>query len=98
MANLTYKPNFKDYKKGEIMTVSEAKLLREGDLIHLKYYNDEGRLTFNDIDAVLFNENNEVCTKGGYPFPLKSYWKDSMLLENADNSGYTFTVSKTIKK
>ena len=98
MNNLTYKPNFKDYKKGEVMTVGEAKQLKEGDLIHLKYYNDEGRLTFNNIDAILDNCGDEICTKGMYPFPIKDYWEDSMLLEDADNSGYTFTVSKVIKK
>ena len=98
MSNLTYKPNFKGYEKGDVMTVGEAKQLKEGDLIHLKYYNDEGELDFNDIDEILDNSGNEICTKGMYPFPINDYWDDSMLLKNADNSGYSFTVSKVCKK
>jgi hypothetical protein len=98
MNSLTYEPNFKGYVKGDVMTVGEAKQLKEGDLIHLKYRNEDGRLTFNDIDAVLFTDNNEVCTKGMYPFPIKEWWEDTMLLENADNSGHTFTISKVLMK
>ena len=98
MNSLTYKPNFKDYKKGDVMTVGEAKKLKEGDLIHLKYYNEDGRLTFNDIDAIFDNCGNEICTKGMYPFPIKDWWEDTMLLKNADNSGHLFTVSKVCKK
>ena len=98
MSNLTYKPNFKGYVKGDVMTVGEAKQLKEGDLIHLKFNDEDGKLRFNDIDVVLFNENNEVCTKGMYPFPIEDYWEDTMLLKNADSSGWTFTISKVCKK
>lgn len=95
--NLTYKPNFNGYEKGEIMMVGEAKQLKKGDLIHCKYVDEDGKLRFNDIDEIDSNENGEICTKGMYTFPIEDYWEDSRFLKDMDNSGWTFTISKVCK-
>jgi len=77
------------YSKGDIMTVGELKALKTGDYIHLEYYNDEGNRVCNSFKKL--NIINNHIDAEAFPIPIERY-SDDVLIQNLDNSGYTFTV------
>ena len=96
-------------KKGKPLTIKEFKELKNGDYIHLEYYNDEGFLVCNNFVKLNITVNKQIVGYDAdcYPIPIDYFdntsnkfveYPEDTLLENRDNSGYIFTVRKAIKK
>jgi hypothetical protein len=92
----------KDYIKGDIMTVEEFFNLKKDDVIHHKVYDDDGHLRSDEFDIVEFpadaSNHYEISTVGCFPFEVDPNEEPTKELKNMDNSGWTWTMRKAIKK
>lgn len=86
------------YKIGKILTIGELKKLSEDTVIHLWYIDEDGNLRNNDfVKFSGYDGNDELSTQCGFPMPIYKHSEDE-LIENFDNSGWTFTVCEAIKQ
>lgn len=84
-----------NYTKGKILTVGEIKKLPNETIIHIWYEDEHGVLREDGFDRLYeYDGNDEMITYGGYTIPLEHH-KNSELIENFDNCGWTFTVRET---
>lgn len=95
MANM-FPPPLKGYIKGDLISVGELRLLKEGDIIFVKYFNEDNHVSVNDFLTFGGIDSDEAYTTDGYPFPLEGH-RDNELIESFDNCDHTFTIYKAIK-
>ena len=88
----------KGYKKGNVLTYGELKTLPEKSIIHILYYDEDNELRENDFKKLIKFDDKEYGTTDGYSFPNIELLKDDDLIENIDNSGWTYTIREAIKK
>lgn len=84
------------YVPGEIYTLAELKKEKEGTIVHVVYYDEEGEVSLDDFHPLEKDKDDEEYCVDAYPMPI-DHVKDEQLLENIDNDGHSYTVRKAIK-
>lgn len=87
-----------DYRIGNLISVKELKELPENAVIHLHYLDLDGQLRCNEFVKLFKNDDDGYrFTTDGYTLPLKGH-SDDELIKDFDNSDWTFTIRKAIKR
>lgn len=82
------------YKKGKIYTFGELKNLPDDTIVHIYYTDEDGELRADDfLELGKFDEDEYYA--GAFPFPVKGLTNDT-LMENLNNSDWTFTIREAI--
>jgi cobyric acid synthase len=87
----------KNYKAGNILTFKQIKELPEGTIIHINYFDEDDNEREDGFQKLSKDEECEEYSAGAFPFPTNEHDDDNDLIENADNSGWTFTIREAIK-
>jgi hypothetical protein len=86
-----------NYKPGDILTFKQVKELPEGTIIHILYFDEDDNEREDGFQKLSKDEDCEEYSAGAFPFPMNEHEDDGDLIENADNSGWTFTIREAIK-
>lgn len=99
LAKNIFEANFpepiRNYKPGKILTFKQLKALPEGTIIHIYYLDEDGNLREDGFQK-LHKGSGDEWGAGAFPFPIEDL-KDEDLLEDCDNSGWTFTIREATK-
>lgn len=85
-----------NYRSGKILTFKELKELPDDTVIHI-YYTDEDDNVREDGFQKLSKEDKDEFCGGGFTIPMTKHESDDDLIENAENSGWHFTIREAIK-
>jgi len=98
MSNL-YSKSVKGYTKGDVMTIAEMKQIVIGDIVHMKIWDEDGKVRENDFKLIKYVNNNTIGSDDGFELPIESFYKDTDLIDHMEEScGWRFTLRKAIKK
>lgn len=92
-----FPPKINGYKKGKPLTVGQLKAIKKGIIVHVKYWNEDNRISVNDFLTMNESSSEEASTTDGYPFPLKGHTDEEEIIR-FDNCGHSFSVSEAITK
>lgn len=85
-----------NYKPGNILSFKQIKDLPEKTIIHIYYLDEDGELREDGFQE-LYKSSADEFSAGAFPFPMNEHKDDNELIENRDNSGWTFTIREAIK-